>query len=112
MPKAGKYEYPAYDLDVCIERLRKIYEVSKSSIIKKETAAEIIGMSPKSGATLSFFASLAMYGLIEYRNGNIEMTDLVKKILFGSPDEIAVAKRDAIRNIQLFVDLFNQYGAN
>ncbi|MBS7624908.1 MAG: hypothetical protein QXF59_04815 [Candidatus Bathyarchaeia archaeon] len=112
MPKAGKYEYPAYDLDTCIERLKKIYEVSKSSIVKKETAAEIIGMSPKSGATLSFFASLAMYGLIEYRDGNVEITDLAKRILFGSSDEAALAKREAVRKIQIFIDLFSQYGAN
>ncbi|MEM4474488.1 MAG: hypothetical protein QXY75_05885 [Candidatus Bathyarchaeia archaeon] len=112
MPKAGRYEYPAYDLDTCMERLRKIYEVSKTNVIKKETAAEIIGMSPKSGATGSFFASLAMYGLIEYRNGSIEITDLAKKILFGAPDEIAAAKRNAVRNIQLFADIFDQYGAS
>ena len=110
MPKAGRYDYPEAALDECIERLRKVHEVAKTDVVKREVVADILGMKPKTGWFNTLIGSMSQYGLVEARGGEVRITELAKTILYGEPSEVAKAKAQAVRNIKLFNDLFNQYG--
>jgi hypothetical protein len=112
MPKAGKYSYPEFDLDECIKRLRKVHQVAKQDIVKREVVADVLGLKPKSGWFNTLVGSMSQYGLVETKEGEVRITELAKIILYGQPNEIAKAKAQAIRNIELFNDLYNQYGLN
>ncbi|MCP8317759.1 MAG: hypothetical protein H3Z52_06855, partial [archaeon] len=101
MPKAGRYDYPANDLEYCIEKLRKIIEVCKADTIKREVAADALGMAIRGGATSSLFASMAIYGLVETHEGELRITELGKSIIFGEPDEVERAKGESVRKVAL-----------
>jgi len=112
MPKAGRYDYPARDLDDCVMYLEKAHKVANAFVISRENFAKDIGLSPKGGGFGLTLSSMSMYGLIETGDGNIHYTDLVQKILFGQPQERADSKNTAIRKVTLFGDIFDRYGSN
>ncbi len=47
MPKAGKYDYPFFDLDACIDKLRELHSITKTDENKRELVAETLKMSIK-----------------------------------------------------------------
>jgi len=78
----------------------------------RQTFAESLEMSATGGGFGYLVGSLAMYGLVETGSGSIRYTDLARTILHGEPDEVAVAKSQAARNISLFAEIFDRFGSN
>jgi hypothetical protein len=110
MPKAGRYDFPMIALDDTIERLRKIVDVSKANVIKRDQAAEILGMKHRGGWTGSLFGAMAQWGLVDTGENQLRVTELARKILYGEPNEVNEAKTEAVKRIEIFADIFQQYG--
>ena len=112
MPKAGKYNYPFFDIDGVVDKLRQYYEVVKTYETKREVVAETLGMSKTGGGFAYLMSSMEKYGLIKTGGGNVTITELGKIILFGEPSEVDQARRKAVSSIALFRELYEQLGEN
>lgn len=110
MPKAGRYEFPFFDLDFAIEKLRQYYEVVKTDETSREVVAEALGMAVRGGGFAYLISSMEKYGLIQTGGGKVTITKLGKSILYGEPLEVEQAKREAVTNVKLFRELHEQYG--
>lgn len=110
MPKVGKYDYPFFDLDSTVEKLRQYYEVVKTDETSREVVAETLQMSVTGGGYANLVSSMEKYGLVHTGGGKITITQLGKTILFGEPSEVDNARSDAVANIDLFRELHEQYG--
>ena len=110
MPKAGKYDYPFFDIDHCIDRLRHHYEIAKTDETKRELVAENLGMSITGGGFAYLVSSMEKYGLIKTGGGNIIITKLGKLLLYGEASEVQQIKKKAVSSIDLFRELYEQYG--
>jgi hypothetical protein len=111
MPKAGRFDFPKNDLDDCIERVKKIHTTAKQDAVKREVASEILGMAPKSGWFNTLIGSMTHYGLIQVGDGDVKITELAKTVIYGDAQEVAKAKEEAVKNVDLFRELLTQYGA-
>src|SRR5438132_3519440 len=112
MPKAGTYDYPTRDLDDCVTYVRKAYETAKTNVMSREGFAQGINQSVKGGGFGLLVGSMADYGLVDTGSGQIRITDLGEKILFGEPDEQRKAKETAVRKVLLFADIYDRFGPN
>ena len=112
MPKAGKYDYPFYDLDHVIEKLRRFYEVTRTDETERNVVAEALGMAERGGGFANLISSMEKYGFIQTGGGNVTVTDLGKLVLYGDSTEIEQAKTTAVTNIDLFREVHQTYGAN
>lgn len=112
MPKAGRYDYPIRDLDTCVEYMRKANAKTKEFSISRQTFAESIGQSHKTGPFGMLMGSISQYGLADTVDGQVRYTDRAKKILFGEASEVAAGKQQAVRKITLFADIHAKFGAN
>jgi hypothetical protein len=110
MPKAGRFDYPARDLDDCISYLEKAHKVANVFSMTRENFANDVRLSPKGGGFGLLIGSMGMYGLVETGEGDIRYTDLCQKILFGRSTERDIAKNEAVRNVILFQEIFDRYG--
>jgi len=112
MPKVGKYEFPFFDLDACIEKLKTFYETTKSDQTTRSVVANALNMSEKGGGFVYLISSMEKYGLIQTGGGNITITELGKILIYGEPREIEQAKSKAVANVELFRDLAQKHGKN
>jgi len=112
MPKAGRYDYPFFDIDSVIDKLRQLYEVVRTDQTTRSVVAESLGMKEKGGGFAYLISSMEKYGFIQTGGGNVTITDLGKTVMYGEPVEIEQAKSRAVTSIDLFRDLFEQYGKN
>jgi len=110
LPKAGKYDYPFFDLDACIDKLREYYEIVRTDETRREYVAETLGMSIKGGGFAYLVSSMEKYGLVQTGGGNVTITQSGKTILYGEQSESGLARRKAVSNIDLFRELYEQYG--
>ena len=110
MPKAGKFDYPFFDLDACIDKLREYYEVVKTDETSRELVAETLHMSLKGGGFAYLISAMEKYGLVKTGGGNVTLTSIGKTILYGEHSEIEQAKKKAVSSIDLFRELYEQYG--
>lgn len=110
MPKAGKYDYPFFDIDHCIDRLRDHYEIVKTDKTKRKLVAENLGMSVTGGGFAYLISSMEKFGLIKTGGGNVVITKFGKLVLYGEPSEVEKAKKKAVSSIDLFRELYEQYG--
>lgn len=110
MPKAGKYDYPFFDLDACIEKLQEYYKVVQTDETSRELVAETLKMSMTGGGFVNLISSMEKYGLIETGKKNVTVTDLGKSILFGEASEKEQTKKKAVSRIDLFRELYEQFG--
>lgn len=110
MPKAGKYDYPFFDLDACVDKLREYHRVVGSDETSREVVAETLGMSMKGGGFAYLISSMEKYELVDTGGGNVTITKLGKTILYGEPSEVEQAKKKAVSNVDLFRELHEQYG--
>ena len=69
-----------------------------------------MGLKGVGGQTHHVISSMATYGLVDTGGGEVRITDLGQKVLFGEPDEIHDAKAKAITGIELFRDIYDTYG--
>ncbi len=109
MPKAGKYDYPTRDLDLCISALQKANKFAKETSFTREAFATAIGQSPKGGGFNVLVGSLSMYQLVDTGEKMIRYTELGKTLILGEEDEKLHAKKTAVRNIVLFSDIFDKF---
>jgi hypothetical protein len=112
MPKAGKYEYPFFDLDACIDKLQKVHEATKSDQTTRAVVAEALKMVEKGGGFAYLISSMEKYGLIQTGGGNIIVTELGKILMYGDPKEMEQAKSNAVANVELFREIAQKYGKN
>jgi len=110
LPKAGKYDYPFFDLDACIEKLQEYYKVVQTDETSRELVAETLKMSMTGGGFVNLISSMEKYGLIETGKKNVTVTDLGKSILFGEASEKEQTKKKAVSRIDLFRELYEQFG--
>lgn len=112
MPKAGKYDYPFFDLDLALEKLGKFHEILREDEVDRSVVAETLGMSERGGGFAYLISSMEKYGLIKTGGGKIILTDLGKVALYGEDTEKKQAKHRAVLKITLFSELNKQYGKN
>ena len=110
LPKAGKYEFPYFDLDHVIDKLKEYYDVVRTDETTREVVAETLNMSKTGGGFLYLVSSMEKYGLVQTGGGNVTITKLGKTILYGEPSEIKKAKAEAVTKVDLFKELRDQYG--
>jgi hypothetical protein len=80
--------------------------------MSRDTFAEALGVSSKTGPFGGLVGSIAQYGLADTGDGYIRYTELAKRILFGERDDAKKAKKQAVSNVTLFNDLFHKFGRN
>ena len=112
MPKAGKYDFPFYDVDSMVKKLKQVRETAGIDTVKRETVAETLHMAKKGGGFTYLIAAMENYGLIQTGGGNITLTERGKLAVFGEPREIEQAKQQAVLNVELFRDIAKQFGKN
>lgn len=110
MPKAGKYEYPFFDLDACIDKLKKVHEATKSDQTTRTVVAEALEMVEKGGGFAYLISSMEKYGLIQTGGGNVTVTELGKILMYGEPKEVDQARSNAVANVELFREIAQKYG--
>lgn len=110
MPKAGKYDYPFFDLDSCIDKLREYHKIVQVDETTRVIMAETLHMSMAGGGFVNLISSMEKYGLIDTGSNNVKITSSGKSILYGEPSEIQQVKKKAVSNIDLFRELYEQYG--
>lgn len=110
MPKAGKYEYPFFDLDSTLEKLRKLHDVLHTDEINRDVAADTLGMSVTGGGFAYLVSSMEKYGLVKTGSGKLVITERGKLALYGDESEKKKAKSEAVLGVELFNELFSQYG--
>ncbi len=110
MPRAGKYNYPFFDLDACVEKLREYFNVLKTDETNRSLVAETLQMAKAGGGFVNLISSMEKYGLVETGKNSVIITPLGKSIMFGEQSEKEQAKKKAVSSIALFRDLFEQFG--
>lgn len=110
MPKAGRYEFPFYDIDAALEKLRKAHENLREDEMDRSVVADTLGMAMMGGGFAYLVSSMEKYGFIKTGGGKLRITDLGKVALYGEEKEKERAKTEAIMNVELFKDLYEQYG--
>jgi hypothetical protein len=110
LPRAGKYEYPFFDIDACIDKLKAIHEVTKSDQTTRTGVAEALNMVEKGGGFAYLISSMEKYGLIQTGGGNVTITELGKILMYGEPKEIEQGKSKAVANVELFREIAQKYG--
>jgi hypothetical protein len=110
LPKAGKYEYPFFDLDSTLDRLKRAHELLHTDEMTREIVGETLGMSSVGGGFAYLVSSMEKYGLVQTGGGKISITELGKLALYGDDLEKRNAKSQAVLNVELFNEIYLQYG--
>jgi hypothetical protein len=110
LPKAGKYEYPFFDLDSALEKLKKLHDVLHTDEINRDVAADTLGMAVMGGGFAYLISSMEKYGLVKTGSGKLVITERGKLALYGDETEKEKAKCEAVLSVELFDELFSQYG--
>src|SRR5574341_1923354 len=109
--KIGTHSIPKYRLPGLIEDVKKIYEKFNGEESEPEYVAHVIGHQPKSGSFTQKLADMRSYGLIEGR-GKIRVSELGKKVTYGTEPEKKEALDKLLRNIPIWGILLDKYGVN
>lgn len=110
MPKAGKYDYPFFDLDLALEKLRTLHETLRQDEIDRSVVGETLGMAVRGGGFAYLISSMEKYGLIKTGGGKVTITPLGKIALYGEMEEKRRARNNAVFQVALFKELYEQYG--
>lgn len=103
--------YPSLSLKECIEHVRKIESVYRTSAIDREDAAKIVGYSSLSGPANKTLAAFASYGLIEPSGkGMVRVTPLAISVIHPKDDsEMREALLAAASRPSLFKEIREQF---
>jgi len=110
IPKAGKYDYPFYDLNKVLGKLEKVHGLLREDELERNVVADTLGMSERGGGFMYTVSSMEKYGLVKIGGGKIMITQLGKVALYGDEAEKKRVKHNAVLNVDLFKSLYNQYG--
>lgn len=112
--KVGNYTIPNLRLfPTLVEATLLIYNTyPNDEITNMEILAKLLGhKSEKSGTFLGKMTCLRAYGLIEGR-GSVRVSEIGKKITFGSDEEKGEAIKKAVLSIPLWSELYSKFGVN
>jgi len=114
MAKVGIYRYPVISLKEAINDLDKIKRFLGKKIdgeISRDAIAKALGLTPRGGRFSNKISSLIHYGFLEKTSdGKVKLTELAKEILYPIGNSDIEAMKKAFFSIQLFRDLYEQYG--
>lgn len=112
--RIGNFTIPDVRLfPALVEATRKMYDAYPNEEVRDMRALAVLfdHKSEKSGTFLAKMTFLRAYGLIEGR-GAVKVSEIGKKITFGTDEEKSEAMKKAILNIPLWSDLYAKFGAN
>ena len=112
--RVGNYTIPDVRLyPALVEAVKTIYDTYPTEEISDiDVLAKLLGhKSAKSGTFLAKMTFLRAYGLIEGR-GTVRVSELGKKITYGTDEERAKASTKAVLNIPLWNELYSRYSVN
>ena len=109
MPKLGEFTYPYIKLSRAIEVVRRICEAPYRGEISVSGLAQELKMSEKGGGFLYLVAALRDYGLVEGK-GTLKATEIAKKIVAGTPEEMSKARIESFLKVELFRKLKDKIG--
>ncbi|ADB57633.1 hypothetical protein [Archaeoglobus profundus] len=114
MARVGVYRYPDISLKEAVSDLDKIKRFLGKKVdgeITREAIAKALGLTPRGGRFTNKIASLIHYGFLESAgDGKVKLTELAKEILYPIGNSDIEAMKKAFFSIQLFKDLYEQYG--
>ncbi|MFH1425619.1 MAG: hypothetical protein ABIG28_02735 [archaeon] len=109
MSKIGNYEFPDTRFRTILKAIEVLVTTLKGKVEQEENFAKAMKQS-QSGGFIQKLSDLRKYGLIGKRGG-IEATELAKKIVKPyTEQEKKEALNETIRNVKLWVDLYNGIG--
>lgn len=104
--------YPNISLEVAIGKARMIYDKEHMSPMTPTSAAEAMGYSGISGASLKTISSLRKYGILEGRGDDVRLSKEAQTLILDDFDSIDY--QQAFKNCALkpdvFADLHRQFG--
>ncbi|MCZ7400121.1 MAG: hypothetical protein O8C62_10700 [Candidatus Methanoperedens sp.] len=109
--RIGTHIIPKYRLQSLIDDTKKIYEQFNGRESEPEYIAHTLGHQPKSGSFVQKLADMRSYGLID-RRGKISVSELGKKITYGTESEKTEALDKILRNIPLWGIFLDKFGVN
>lgn len=96
-------EYPAESLKRCVELAQKLYERDRQSWTTSETAVKHLGYNTLNGKSRTTLSAIRKFGLIEYRGGDLRVTELAMRILVPkNPAEKTAALQEALLQPKLY----------
>jgi hypothetical protein len=110
LPKAGKYDYPFFDLDSTLEKLKKAHDVIRSDEMDREVVASTLGMSITGGGFAYLVSSMEKFGFVKTGGGKLAMTERGKLALYGDDSEKKTMRSEGVLSVELFNELYSQYG--
>jgi hypothetical protein len=110
LPKAGKYEFPFFDLDATLEKLGKVHDTLRMDEMNRDVVANTLGMSMTGGGFAYLVSSMEKYGLVKTGGGKLIITEQGKLALYGNESEKEKMRSQAVLSVELFNELFSQYG--
>jgi len=109
MPKLSNTSYPYIKLGRAIEIVRRICEAPYKGEISVSGLAQELKMSDKGGGFLYLVASLRDYGLVD-GTGTLRATEMAKKIVAGTPEEMSRSRAESFLKVELFRNLKEKIG--
>jgi hypothetical protein len=112
--RVGNYTIPDVRLfPALVDATKVIYDTYPNEEVSDMTAlAQLLGhKTEKSGTFLAKMTFLRAYGLIEGR-GTVRVSEIGKKITYGTDEEKSDAIKKAVLNIPLWKELFERFLVN
>jgi hypothetical protein len=98
--------YPKY-----VEWTRMMYDKFTTNETDALVIAQLLGHSSIGGAFNMKIAAMGAYGLVDRRLGKIRVTDIGRKIVFGSGAEKVDGVKSALFKVELWNRLYQEYTA-
>lgn len=96
--------YPGVDLDSAILITKKVHEYGS---MDRETLARVLGHESLSGPALAKLAAVRHFGLVEYKEGKVSLSELGKRIIAPlSEEEKKQATAEAFLKARPFDELY------
>lgn len=103
-------EYPAASLRAAVEYVRRLYDQDRQNWTQAEVAVKHLGYSSLNGASRTTLSALRKFGLIEYRGGDLRVSDAAMRILLPhSDDEKASTLLECLLSPKIYAWVSEQY---
>lgn len=103
-------DYPATSLRQAVENTKKLYEKDRQSWTASEVAVKHLGYSGLSGSSRTTLSAMKKFGLIEYRGGDLRVTELGMAILLPTtPEEAGEALEKCLHSPKIYSELYEEY---
>jgi hypothetical protein len=109
VPKLENYTYPYIKLSRAIGIARRACGAPYNGEISVSGLAQELSMSETGGGFLYLVAALRDYGLME-GTGNLRATEIAKKIVAGTSEEMSINRAESFLKVELFRKLKEKIG--